>query len=118
MLQHNSKSERAVGQDARPAANMARRVDFDVVIATRNRPQALALSIPLILGQSRQPRKLIVIDSSDDHAPVAEAVAKMTARWNGRVVVEHSAPGLPRQRNRGIAHVEAEAVIFPDDDSL
>jgi glycosyltransferase involved in cell wall biosynthesis len=99
-----------------------RRLDFDVVIATRNRPAALALSIPLILGQSRLPRKLIVIDSSDDHAPiaktVAEAVAKAKGGWAGSVIVEHTGPGSAYQRNRGLAHVESEVVIFPDDDSL
>jgi hypothetical protein len=34
------------------------------------------------------------------------------------LVIEHSEPGLPRQRNLGLAHVESEVVIFPDDDSL
>lgn len=100
----------------------ARTLDFDVVIATRNRPAALALSIPLILGQSRQPDRLIVIDSSDDHAPVAEAVATAAAQarpgWRGTVIVEHSAPGSAYQRNLGLAHAVAEVVIFPDDDSL
>jgi glycosyltransferase involved in cell wall biosynthesis len=98
----------------------ARRLDFDVVIATRNRPAALALSIPLILRQSRLPRKLIVIDSSDDHASAAEAVAEAVAgtSWSGIVIVEHASPGLTRQRNRGLAHVESEIVFFPDDDSL
>lgn len=91
---------------------------FDIVIATRNRPEALALSVPLMLGQSRQPGRLIVIDSSDDHAPVARAVAAATAGWGGGVIVEHSSPGLPHQRNIGLAHVTAEVVIFPDDDSL
>jgi glycosyltransferase involved in cell wall biosynthesis len=93
-------------------------LSFDIVIATRNRPEALALSIPLILGQSRQPDKLIVIDSSDDHTPVAEAVAKAAAGWRGEVIVEHSGPGLPHQRNVGLAHVSADVTIFPDDDSL
>jgi glycosyltransferase involved in cell wall biosynthesis len=110
----------------------ARRLDFDVVIATRNRPEALALSIPLILGQSRRPEKLIVIDSSDDHAPVAEAVARAVAEagarpgagagagagWGGAVIVEHVERGVAYQRNRGVAHAEAEVVFLPDDDSL
>ncbi len=95
---------------------------FDVVIATRNRPEALALSIPLILSQSRLPEKLIVIDSSDDHAPVAAAVAKAVAKaaqgFAGQVIVEHSEKGLTRQRNAGLRHVTADVVIFPDDDSL
>jgi glycosyltransferase involved in cell wall biosynthesis len=95
-----------------------RRLDFDVVIATRNRPEALALSIPLILGQSRQPRKLIVIDSSDDHAAVARTVAEATAGWGGTVLVEHTGRGAAFQRNRGLDHVESEVVFFPDDDSL
>lgn len=100
----------------------APQLTFDVVIATRNRPDALALSIPLILQQSRLPQKVIVIDSSDDHTPVAEIVAATTADWvrdqGGEVIVEHTAKGLPRQRNRGLSHVTADVVIFPDDDSL
>jgi glycosyltransferase involved in cell wall biosynthesis len=134
MLRYDRKTPPARGQDARPAPDAARRLDFDVVIATRNRPQALLLSIPLILGQSRQPRKLIVVDSSDDHAAVAAAIAEAVAKagakagekaggkagagWRGTLVVERSGPGLTHQRNRGLAHVEAEVVIFPDDDSL
>ncbi len=93
-------------------------LSFDVVIATRNRPEALALSIPLILGQDRLPEQLIVIDSSDDHAPVAATVARAVAGYGGRVIVEHSEKGLTRQRNAGLRHVTADVVIFPDDDSL
>jgi glycosyltransferase involved in cell wall biosynthesis len=115
-----TKAPRADREAGRRAP--VRPLDFDVVIATRNRPQALALSIPLILGQSRRPGRLIVIDSSDDHAPVAEAVAQAvrgaSPGWGGTVIVEHSGPGSAHQRNRGLAHVEAEVVIFPDDDSL
>lgn len=96
----------------------APRLTFDAVIATRNRPEALALSIPLLLGQSRRPGKLIVIDSSDDHAPVAQAVAEASAGHDVQVIVEHTGKGLTRQRNRGLAHVSADIVFFPDDDSL
>lgn len=93
-------------------------LDFDVVIATRNRPKALALTIPLILGQSRVPKRLIVIDSSDDHAPVAQVVAQTTQGHPVEVIVEHSEKGLTRQRNRGLTHVTAPIVFFPDDDAL
>lgn len=95
-----------------------RTLHYDAVISTRNRPEALALSIPLLIGQSRPPARLIVIDSSDDHASAAEAVATATAGWEGEVVVEASPPGLPLQRNRGLARVTAPVVVFPDDDSL
>ena len=109
------------GEPERPCSS------YDVVIATRNRPEALALSIPLILAQSRSPAKLIVIDSSDDHAPVAAAVEAAVAGYDGLpVIVEHcrSDPsgrggrGLPFQRNRGLAHVTGDVVLFPDDDSM
>ncbi len=121
---NGAAGSRESGDASRP--NTTRRLDFDVVIATRNRPEALALSIPLILGQSRRPRKLIVIDSSDDHAPVAETVAEAVAEagaqagagWGGTLVVEHSGRGAAYQRNRGLDHVEAEVAFFPDDDSL
>jgi glycosyltransferase involved in cell wall biosynthesis len=108
------------GRADRAVRHPARRLDFDVVIATRNRPEALALSIPLILGQSRRPQRLVVVDSSDEHASVAETVAAAVAAtgWDGAVIVEHTGPGSAYQRNLGLAHVEAEVVIFPDDDSL
>jgi len=96
----------------------AQQLTFDVVIATRNRPEALALSIPLLLEQSRQPDQLIVIDSSENHETVARVVAETTKGWAGTVIVEHSKPGLPHQRNLGLAHVTADIVFFPDDDSL
>ncbi|EIE49065.1 hypothetical protein AL035_16160 [Salipiger aestuarii] len=98
--------------------HQAQALSFDVVIATRNRPEALALTIPLLLGQSRRPEKLIIIDSSDDHAPVAQVVADTTAGQGIEVIVEHTKRGTARQRNRGLSHVSADVVFFPDDDTL
>ncbi len=94
------------------------RLSYDAVIATRNRPEALALSIPLLLSQSRSPQKLIVIDSSEDHAAVAATVAEATRGWDGAVICINSAPGLTLQRNIGLTHVTSPIVLFPDDDSL
>jgi GT2 family glycosyltransferase len=37
---------------------------------------------------------------------------------NVDVIVEHTERGLTRQRNRGLTHVTADIVFFPDDDSL
>lgn len=91
---------------------------FDVVIATRNRPEALALTIPLLLGQSRTPEKLIVIDSSDDHPPVVEAVKTAVGDRKVDLVIEHTEKGLTRQRNRGLTHVTSKIVFFPDDDAV
>lgn len=97
---------------------MSERLTFDTVIATRNRPEALALSIPLILGQSRQPEKLIVIDSSDDHQAVKSVVEKAVRDWPGEVILRASERGSSLQRNIGLEHVAADVVFFPDDDSM
>ena len=91
---------------------------FDVVIATRNRYDALALSVPLILSEKRQPKNLIVVDSSDNNEQIKSLILTLTANWPGKVVVLSAPPGLTRQRNLGLAYVKSDVVIFPDDDSL
>lgn len=92
-------------------------LSYDVVIATRNRPGLLALSLPLILAQTRPPTRVVVVDGSDDPAPVADLLARHAG---GPVPVERlgSPPGLTRQRNAGLARTGADIVLFPDDDSL
>ncbi len=89
-----------------------------MVIVTRNRPDMLALSLPLILAQTRLPERVIVVDGSDDPGPVAELLERIAA--GSPTPVEHvpSPPGMTRQRNIGLARSAAEVVIFPDDDSL
>lgn len=92
---------------------------FDVVIATRNRYDALKLSIPLMLSESRQPQNFVVVDSSDNHEQVRDLVYALTAGWHGKVVVLHETPpSSSRQRNIGLNYVTSDVVIFPDDDSL
>lgn len=93
-------------------------MDYDVVIATRNRAEVLKVSIPLILEQSRPPQKLIVVDSSDNHEPVSQTITKITANYPVKMEILHSNPNLPHQRNIGLKYVESPVVIFPDDDSL
>jgi hypothetical protein len=91
---------------------------FDIVVATRNRPQALRLSIPLQLGQSRKPRKLIVADSSDNHEEVCRTVAEVSRGFETPVECIKTSRGLTLQRNVGLRRVEAPVVFFPDDDAL
>ena len=95
-----------------------RRLHFDVVIATRNRSDVLALSIPLLLEQSRAPQRLILVDSSDDHELVRRTVSEATRGAGLPVELVHAEPGLPLQRNLGLSRVESDVVFFPDDDSL
>jgi len=93
-------------------------MNYDVVIATRNRRDALKLSIPLILGQSHKPRRLIVVDASDDHKGARQTVVDAHGRSSVEVEILHCRPNLPHQRNVALGLVESPVVMFPDDDSL
>jgi len=92
--------------------------DFDIVIATRNRADALRMSIPLMLNQSAKPQSLIVVDSSDDHAAVCRAIESAICGFSGRVEVVASSRGSSYQRNVGLKYVREPIVFFPDDDSM
>lgn len=93
-------------------------MDYDVVIATRNRLGALKLSVPLILNQEQAPRRLIVVDASDDIKAVRQFMNQVANRQEVDFEVLFSKPNLPYQRNLGLARVISPVVIFPDDDSL
>jgi glycosyltransferase involved in cell wall biosynthesis len=89
---------------------------YSTVIATRNRPAALALSLPLQLAQSRLPERIVVVDSSDN--PFENRA--LVERLNGAVPILHqtSIPGSSIQRNIGLGLVDSDVTFFPDDDSL
>jgi len=109
---------RATREQAMPHGNAIRALEYDVVLATRNRPEALALSVPLLLAQTRAPKRLIVIDSSDAHGTVATVVRRAAAGWAGDLIIRRSPPGLPTQRNHGLRLAGSPIVFFLDDDSL
>jgi glycosyltransferase involved in cell wall biosynthesis len=93
---------------------------YDCVIATRNRINALKMSIPLILRQDMPPRRLIVVDASDDHESLRTEVGDIGDRlgFGNTVVVRSDRPSSSRQRNIGLQFVQAPIVMFPDDDSM
>ncbi len=92
---------------------------YAIVVATRNRLEALQASVPLFLGQTRPPARLVVVDRSDDHAAVAAWLAEMALTSPIPVEVIHAdLANLPHQRNLGIARVTEAVTMLPDDDSL
>lgn len=93
-------------------------MDFEVVVATRNRPDLLAPTLRSILSQARLPTRLTVVDSSDEHEPVRAVVEKAGRSVPIEVEAIRAAPGLTGQRNVGLARVETPVVFFPDDDVL
>jgi glycosyltransferase involved in cell wall biosynthesis len=95
-------------------------LEFDIVIATRNRQSILPLSLQTMLSQTRLPRRLIVVDSSDNHSDVQQIVRHALYPVNTRVDLQiiRSATGSSYQRNVGLTYVQSSVVFFPDDDVL
>ena len=91
---------------------------YSTVIVTRNRPEALALSLPLMLEQSRLPQEILVVDSSDDPQPNKGLVERLAAQTDVPLRHMTSPMGMTVQRNIGLTLVKSEVVFFPDDDSL
>lgn len=93
-------------------------LSYDVVIATKNRIEALKISIPLILNQSHAPAKLIIVDASDNYETVNRTVTEVMADSPVKLEIMNSEPNSAQQRNIGLKYVESPVVMFPDDDSL
>lgn len=96
------------------------KTNYDVVIATRNRPDALVLSVPSILrDQRRLPKNLIIVDSSDSHFSVIETISQIEKDYNFKITfVKSTRANSCYQRNLGLEQVTADVTIFPDDDSI
>jgi cellulose synthase/poly-beta-1,6-N-acetylglucosamine synthase-like glycosyltransferase len=95
-------------------------MSYDCIIATRNRLNALRMSIPLILKQDVLPGRLIIIDASHDHDAVRTEVHDISERlgFKDTIVAKSDASNSARQRNIGLQFVQAPVVMFPDDDSM
>ncbi|MFA9476786.1 glycosyltransferase family 2 protein [Phycisphaerales bacterium AB-hyl4] len=93
-------------------------MDYEIVIATRNRTSALELSLPLMLRQQRLPKGIFIVDSSDDHKATAEVVDRICTDSPVPVTLEQAPRGLTLQRNIGLSRVNSPVVMFPDDDAL
>jgi len=95
-------------------------MDYDVVIATMNRPNVLRVSIPFVVRQEPPPHQLIVVDASNDdvHEQVRQSVTQVVGDSGVYFEVLRSKANLPHQRNVGLEHVQSPVVMFLDDDSL
>ena len=93
-------------------------MDYDIVIATANRPDVLRVSLPTLLRQTRPPKSLIIADASRDHDLLAATVREATSQAPFAVHVFRTSPGAGPQRNAALPYATSEVIFFPDDDSL
>jgi glycosyltransferase involved in cell wall biosynthesis len=87
-----------------------------VIVATRNRPDALRVCLTHLAAQTlpREEFEVIVVDDGSD-PPLDGVVAPFAGRTNLRVVRQHP-QGPAAARNAGIAATRAPVLAFTDDD--
>ncbi|MDQ4146064.1 MAG: glycosyltransferase [Actinomycetota bacterium] len=100
--------------DAAPKLSDPVRSSF--VIATRNRPHELIVTIRSLVRQTVLPAELCIVDSSEE-TPVRAEIEQLCAEVGLALDYFHPAPkGLTVQRNVGIERTKGDPVFFIDDD--
>lgn len=90
---------------------------LSVIIATKDRLQALTECLESLQRQTVPPQTVIIIDASANKK--AEVTAKrILEKENINLVYKNSKPGLTYQRNLGIRQNPNELVLFIDDDVI
>src|SRR5690606_12069298 len=96
----------------------------DVLIPTRNRPAALAVTLTALIGQRYQDFEVIVMDQSDATPgyddPVCCAVIRMLRARGRPVTTLTNLPrqGLAQQRQALLECATAPYILFLDDDII
>jgi GT2 family glycosyltransferase len=102
----------------RSAPSLDRAPHASVVVATRDRPEALVACVERLLGLAYPSYELLVVDN----APASEATAAAVGRHFGHLpqvrYLREDRPGLSNARNRGLAEAAGQVVAFTDDDVL
>jgi GT2 family glycosyltransferase len=88
----------------------------DVVISTRNRPEALRRCLDGLRNQTTDGFGVIVVDDGSD-TPIADAVGPGAAAGLDITFLRLDAPSGPAAgRNAGVAASRADLIVFVDDD--
>jgi len=96
----------------------------DILIPTRSRPSALAVTLAGLLGQTYRPFRLIVSDQTDPRPsyemPEPLAVLRTLRATGIEVETHHHLPlrGMAEQRHFLLAQASAPYILFLDDDLL
>jgi len=95
-------------------------MSYDCIIVTKNRLNALRMSIPFILKQDVLPERMIIVDASDNHGAVRTEILHISERFGFKnaIVAKSDVSNAARQRNTGLQFAQAPVVMFSDDDSM
>jgi glycosyltransferase involved in cell wall biosynthesis len=86
------------------------------VICTYRRPEALQACVESILGQTRLPEEIVVVDASETPEG-REPVQKLIEGTGVRLVYVQDAPSIPGQRNTGVRTASGDLIFYIDDDA-
>ena len=91
---------------------------FSFVIPTKNRPIELATVFDAILGQSRLPDQVIIIDQSSPDKVIKEQLAPLAKKANIRLdyIHDESIKGLVQAKAASIQYNQCDYISFFDDD--
>jgi GT2 family glycosyltransferase len=87
-----------------------------VVVATRDRPDTLAVALESLLAQDYANREIIVVDNAPSSRATLDLIRERYAGLDGVRYVREDTPGLSSARNRGLRIAQGEIVAFTDDD--
>lgn len=95
-------------------------LNWGLLIATKDRLEALKKCVQLALAQTRMPTEIIVIDASADWEAHAQEIGSIVAEYpKVRFVYDKGVmPSLSVQRNQAIDYAQADICFMIDDDSF
>jgi GT2 family glycosyltransferase len=102
----------------RPAAVPISPIPVRVVVATRDRPAALAVCLDSLLRQDYRHFEIVVVDNAPSSAATAELVGGRYTQSGLVRYLREDRPGLGHAHNRGIADAIAPIIAFTDDDVI
>lgn len=104
----------ATSQPPRPA-RLPPAVPVSIVVATRDRPDALRECLASLVAQdSPRPVEIVVVDNH----PASGLTPPVVAGFPGVVLVEETRAGLSYARNRGFLASRGEILVATDDDVI
>jgi GT2 family glycosyltransferase len=89
-----------------------------VVVATRDRPLALAVSLDSLLRQDYRHFEIVVVDNAPSSSVTAELIEGQYAQTGVVRYLREDRPGLGHAHNRGTADATTAIVAFTDDDVI
>lgn len=104
------------GRPTEGCVDTGARLELSLCICTKNRSQLLSALLESVLGQTRRPDEVLIVDnaSTDDTASVA---ARFADRLPLRHIVDHG-DTIAKVRNRALREASGEIVCFTDDDCV